>query len=307
MPQKKNAEAPGLSLFPFLSILACLSGTLITIISALSAMQSQNVKNQMATSNPLAVEFMEMQNENSELLELVSKSMQTKRYQKQLLVLQEQNVAVLDILQGRKEAKVVNAALQRAVENLVAQIEEIKLDQEVEEKKIVDLKKEIAERKINPENLRPINVKPTGSGVVGSRRLYVLEASGGTLIAHRHDEPELRISQGSIGLDTKYNEYLRGAAMNRNYGSDGLMLFLVRPDGYGAYQRGAGWAEEKFLLKTVKVPIPAKGVLDLTEFKPYMVPIQERFGPKGKAKTKTAAKKPVPKKPAPKKPAPKKK
>ena len=54
MPQKKNAEAPGLSLFPFLSILACLSGTLIIIISALSAMQSEKAKGDVASNNPLA-------------------------------------------------------------------------------------------------------------------------------------------------------------------------------------------------------------------------------------------------------------
>jgi len=299
MPQKKNAEAPGLSLFPFLSILACLSGTLIIIISALSAMQSQKVKGDVASTNPLAKQYMELQNQNSELLELVEKTEQTKRFQKQLLVLQEQNVAILDILQGRKEAKVVNAALQRAVENLVAQVEEIKLDQEVEKKKIDALKKEIAARKINPEELRPIHVKPAGSGVVGNRRLYVLEASGGTLIAHRYKQPPLRISQGSIGLDTKYNEYLREAAMNRTVGSDGLLLFLVRPDGYGSYQRGAGWAESKFKLKTVKVPIPDKGVIDLAQFEKYMVPLSERFGPgggKGKAPTKKPAPKPAAKK-----------
>lgn len=290
MPAKKNAEAPGLSLFPFLSILACLSGALVIIISALSAMQASKTKSDAIQDNALAEDYMKLQSENKELLKLVETVEQTKRYQRQLIVLQEQNVAILNILKGRSTASVVNAALQRAVENLVAQIEEIKLDQEVEQKKIVALKKEIASRDIDPENLRPINVKPAGSGVVGNRRLYVLEASGGLLIAHRHKEAPLEISQGSIGLDTKYNEFLRGAAMNRTVGSDGLMLFLVRPDGYGSYTRGAGWAEQKFQLKTVKVPIPAKGRIDLAQFEPYMVPLAERFGSKSKAK------KPAPKK-----------
>lgn len=307
MPQKKNAEAPGLSLFPFLSILACLSGALVIIISALSAMQASKTKTDAITDNALAEDYMKLQSQNKELLKLVETVEQTKRYQRQLLVLQEQNVAILNILKGRSKASVVNAALQRAVENLVAQIEEIKLDQEVEQKKIIELRKEIAARDIDPENLRPINVKPAGSGVVGNRRLYVLEASGGLLTAYRHNDRPLEISQGSIGLDTHYNEYLRGAAMNRAKNSDGLMLFLVRPDGYGSYSRGAGWAESKFQLKTVKVPIPAKGRIDLTQFEKYMVPIEERFGPQGAGKAKTPAKKPSPKKTTPKKPAPKKK
>ena len=181
---------------------------------------------------------MEMQNQNVELLELVEKAEQTKRYRRQLAALEEQNVAILNILQGRSEAKVVNAALQRAVENLVKEIEEIKLDQEVEEEKIEDLKKQIAERKVDPETLRPINVKPAGSGVVGARRLYVLEASGGTLIAYQHDGPELRIPQGAIGLNPEYNEYLRGATLNRLQKSDGLLLFLGTPQRLGILHQG---------------------------------------------------------------------
>ena len=277
MPKKKPTEAPGLSLFPFLSILACLSGALIVIIAALSALQANKVSGSVAKDNPLAKQYMTLQQQNQSLLELVEKVEQTKRYQRQLAVLEEQNVAVLNILNGNQEVKVVNASLQRAVENLIKQIEEIKLDQEVEQKEIERLKKEIAERKVDPENLRPINVKPAGSGVVGNRRLYVLEASGGTLIAYQHDAPEIRVSQGSIGLDTKYNKYLTSAATNRNVGSDGLLLFLVRPDGNESWRKGAGWAEQKFLLKTVKVPIPAKGIVDLSPFKKYMVPLEERF------------------------------
>lgn len=277
MPKKKPTEAPGLSLFPFLSILACLSGALIVIIAALSALQANKVSGSVAKDNPLAKQYMTLQQQNQSLLELVEKVEQTKRYQRQLAVLEEQNVAVLNILNGNDEAKVVNASLQRLVENMIKQIEEIKLDQDVEKKEIERLKKEIAERKVDPENLRPINVKPAGSGVVGNRRLYVLEASGGTLIAYRHDAPELRISQGSIGLDNEYNKYLTSAATNRNVGSDGLLLFLVRPDGNESWRKGAGWAEQKFLLKTVKIPIPAKGIVDLSPFEKYMVPLEERF------------------------------
>jgi hypothetical protein len=278
MPKKKPTEAPGLSLFPFLSILACLSGALIVIIAALSALQANKVSGSVAKDNPLAKQYMTLQQQNQSLLELVEKVEQTKRYKRQLEVLEEQNVAVLNILNGNQEVKVVNASLQRAVENIIKQIEEIKLDQDVEKKEIERLKKEIEARKIDPETQRPINVKPSGSGVVGARRLYVLEASGGTLIAYQHEGPELRISQGSIGLDTRYNQYLTSAATNRNIGSDGLLLFLVRPDGHESWRKGAGWAESKFLLKTVKVPIPDKGIVDLAQFKKYMAPLEERFG-----------------------------
>lgn len=295
MPQKKNAEAPGLSLFPFLSILACLSGTLIIIISALSAMQSQKAKGSVASSNPLAKQYMELQSQNVELLELVEKSEQTKRFKRQLAVLEEQNVTILNILEGRKDAKVVNAALQRAVENLVKEIKEIKLDQEVEQQKIEELKKEIQERKVDPETLRPINIKPSGSGVVGARRLYVLEASGGTLIAYQHDGPEMRIPQGAIGLNPEYNEFLRGATLNRLQKSDGLLLFLVRPDGWGSYQKGAGWAESKYKLKALKIPIPDKGIVDLSPFRKYMVPLEERIAARSTSKSKTSKSKSAPK------------
>jgi|GEM_PF-281429 len=296
MPQKKNAEAPGMSLFPFLSILACLSGTLIIIISALSAMQSQKAKGDVSASNPLAKEYMELQNQNMDLLELVAKVEQTKRYRRQLAVLEEQKVAILNILEGRKDAEVVNAALQRAVENLVKEIEEIKLDQDVEKQKIEKLKKEIEERKVDPETLRPINIKPSGSGVVGARRLYVLEASGGALIAYQHDAAELRIPQGAIGLNPEFNEYLRGATLNRLKKSDGLLLFLVRPDGWGSFQKGAGWAESKYKLKTLKIPIPAKGIVDLAPFEKYMVPLEERVAARGTSKSSKKKSTPKPKK-----------
>lgn len=288
MPQKKNAEDPGISLFPFMSILACLSGALIVIIAALSAMQAEKVKGTVTKDNPLAKEYMEMQSQNTELLEMVETVEQTKRYRRQLAVLEEQKVELLNILQGSKEPKVVNAALQRAVENLIKEIEEIKLDQDVEKKLIDERKKEIAARKLDPSDLRPINVKPAGSGVVGAKRLYVLEASGGTLIMHKRNGEKVRISQGAIGLDPGYNEYLRGAALPRSDYS--MLLFLVRSDGWNSYQRGAGWAETKFGLKTVKIPIPDKGIVDLEMFQKYMITYEEQMN-RGKSKSKSKTKK----------------
>ncbi|MBG89945.1 MAG: hypothetical protein CMO80_24025 [Verrucomicrobiales bacterium] len=295
MPKKKKAEEPGISLFPFLSILACLSGALIVMISALSAMQAENVKGTVTKDNPLAKDYMELQSQNTELLEMVETVEQTKRYQRQLAVLEEQKVQLLGILSGSDEPNVVNAALQRAVENLIKEIEEIKLDQEVEKKLIDERKKEIAERKIDPVNLRPIHVKPAGSGVVGGKRLYVLEASAGTLILHKRTGEKVRISQGAIGLDPGYNEYLRGAALPRPDYS--MMLFLVRSDGWESYRRGAGWAEQKpFNLKTVKIPIPDKGLVDLELFKKYMISMEEQLNLAARGKSKTKSKKPAPKK-----------
>ena len=45
-----------------------------------------------------------------------------------------------------------------------------------------------------------------------------------------------------------------------------LVLFLMRKDGLGSYNRAAGWAESKFNVRTGKVPLVGQGEVDLSRF-----------------------------------------
>ena len=65
--------------------------------------------------------------------------------------------------------------------------------------------------------------------------------------------------------DVAYNHFLTEVAKNPK----SLILFLVRDDGAGAYNNGAGRAETDYKIRTGKLPIPGRGVLDLAMFDKY--------------------------------------
>ncbi len=266
MATPKKDDGPGISLFPFLSILACLSGSIIVIISALSMVQAMRARGAIEKENPLAKEYLELQAQNSDLLDIAEKLEQTERYKEQLEVLEEQKITLLNILQGRESQADSNKRLQKLVEDVKKEIAEIQEDIRAENATIAKLKEEIEKRKIDPMDLRQIIVRPAGSGVVAGKKLYVVEANGGALVLHKDNTNKVTIAMGTIGVNKEYNQFLYEAALNRY----SLLLFLVRGDGWSTYLRGAGWAEDKFKLSTTKVPVPGKGIINLSNFEQYM-------------------------------------
>ena len=136
-------------------------------------------------------------------------------------------------------------------------------------KEIEQLKKELAARNKDPKDLLPkVVVQPGGSGLPQGGNLFFAEATAGALTLYKNKTEKTRITSGSIGTDKEYDTFLEKIKAQPG----ATLVFLIRDDGWASYTRAAGWAEATFAVKTGKLPIPSKGVIDLAQFERFMAP-----------------------------------
>jgi hypothetical protein len=260
MARAKSSAIPTVSLFPFLSILACLSGALVVMICVLSIVQVTSSGSTAAKSNPLALEMKELQKQLAEFRSLTDQMTTIEQVEKRMVLLQElvKDAESTDAVRARLEAEIKN--MQVVIANLQTQRPQL-------QKEIAKLKDDLTERRIDPAQIKPaLRVQGGGSGFAVGRRLFVVEANSDSVTVHKSKEDRFRISAATIGADKDYNDFLAEVAGHKNH----LVLFLVRVDGWNSYVRGAGWAEQQFKLATSKMPIPGQGRVDLSEFEKFM-------------------------------------
>lgn len=260
MARARVSAVPNVSLFPFLSILACLSGALVVMICVLTIMQVTTSGTTAAKTNPLAIEMKEIQNQLNQFRSFTDNLTTAEAIEKRLIMLR-------DLSEGAETTDLLRARIQKEVENLQTVIANLQNDQPRLQKEITRLKEDLAERRINPGDLKPaLRVQGGGSGFAVGRKLFVIEANSDSVVVHRSKEDRFRVSGATIGADKDYNAFLGEVAQSKNH----LVLFLVRVDGWNSYVRGAGWAEQQFKLATSKMPIPGQGKVDLSEFEKFM-------------------------------------
>ncbi len=260
MARAKASAVPTVSLFPFLSILACLSGALVVMICVLAIVQVTNSGSSAAKTNPLAAEMQQLQKQLAEFRTLTDQMTTIEQAEKRMVLLQElvQDASTTDALRARLEAEIKN--MQVVIANLLNEKPRL-------QKEITKLKEDLAERRINPAELKPaLRVQGGGSGFAVGRKLFVVEANSDSIVVHKSKEDRFRVAAATIGADKDYNDFLAEVATHKNH----LVLYLVRTDGWNSYVRGAGWAEQQFKLATSKMPIPGQGKVDLSEFEKFM-------------------------------------
>ena len=271
MAKLKATTGPSISLFPFLSILACLAGTVVMMIVALSMIQATQVGGRAAARNPAPGEFLELQDklkaQNAKRESLTALIQKNESLQKELLEVSQRVIKLQMMLDGKGDSQNINRERQKELELLLIQLEELQKQKPAVAKQIEALKQELAARKLKADSFAPpVIVQPGGSGVARGKHLMIVEATGDAIIVHKSKTDKLRIAANTIGADKDYDGYLEKGAADK----DTLVLFLLREDGWGSYLRGAGWAESQFKLATSKVPIPGKGPVDLTHFEKFM-------------------------------------
>jgi len=260
MARGKTSAIPTVSLFPFLSILACLSGALVVMICVLAIVQVTNSGSAAAKTNPLVTEMQGIQRQLNEFRSITDLMSTIEKAEKRLILLQElvQDASTTDALLARLEAE---------IRNMKIVIDGLQKDKPPLQKEIAKLKEELVERRIDPALLKPaIRVQGGGSGFAVGRRLFVVEANHDSITIHKSKDDRFRVAAATIGADKDYNDFLTEVAGHKNH----LMLFLVRTDGMKSHDLGAGWAQQQFKLATSKLPIPGQGKVDLSEFEKFM-------------------------------------
>jgi isoleucyl-tRNA synthetase len=265
------------SLFPFMSILACLVGTIVVMICVLSLIQAQHMGGRPPQEVRDATDYVKATEEVARIEEELEQleEQRTQGTADAATVVQEDRELDERMVQLRMQAEAAKAGeqtsrdLQRELELAILQLSQMAKEKPAYAREIEEIKQELASRQKSPDQLAaPIVVKPGGTGRAAGRNLFFVEAASGALTLFVSKSEKSRITAGSVGKDVEYDAFLERVA--KTQGS--TLVFLVRDDGWDAYTRGAGWAEGKFGIRTGKLPMPGKGPIDLSNFEEFMAP-----------------------------------
>jgi len=277
MAKRRQSGEGEVSLFPFLSILACLIGALVLLIVVLVLAQMGKAEGRSAEEIQRAQDFIKMKKEIEERKELdvvlKEKLALLEKQQAAIEEKQQQFIKLRKLMSTSKDIQEANLKIsqqmQKELDDLLLEIEGLKKQQIESKKEIELLLAEIKKRKV-PEDKKipPVVVQPSGSGMAEDSKVYFVEAVGGGLkILKAWGDEDYRLSATPevVVSDVAYNHFLTEVAKNPK----SIVLFLIRDDGQGAFNNGAGRADNDYQVRVGKLPIPGRGVLDLAMFDKY--------------------------------------
>lgn len=266
MARRSRGEEDDVSLFPFLSILACVIGTLTLMISGLalgqmdndtvaSAEEFQRVSDELAaTQQQIADVQQQIDSEKQNAADTVTER------QRELADARVKLAKLSEDLDAQKEnsrQSMQVIAIPNVDRQILQTIEQLKAEIAQHQQRIAQLKAEVAERKLPPRESQ-VKVMPGGSGV-GFQPLFV-ECAAGSIVLHNKPNP-LRVPAGQIRSNKPFADLLQEVAADENKS----VIFLIRTDGLASYRAAQAMANSRDV-RNGKLPVLGKGRLDLAYF-----------------------------------------
>jgi hypothetical protein len=279
--RRRGAEEEGISLFPFLSIIACVIGVLTLLISTMSLAQ-------MGTEDVASLEQYErIQRELEKLLaeieqlrsemddETMRKTETIDQRRRALLAAQQQFERLLNqIVEIRRWmaeiAEEANVAGQRASEakqqgerirdelsRLERRVAQLNQELEDQQEPLAALEKELDQRQQPPEEAQ-VSILPSGSAV-GFEPVFV-ECASGTVVIHQGDSPP-RIRTADLAQDEQFLRLLSIVAASPRQ----RIVFLIREDGLSTYHTASRLADVHEV-DHGRLPVVGQGRIDLSYF-----------------------------------------
>ncbi|WP_417748026.1 hypothetical protein [Rosistilla oblonga] len=266
MARRPRTNDDDISLFPFLSIVACVIGVLTMMIATLALAQ---------TDSPDIAQIEEYETVQKKQKEADESIQQLQRR------ISVSNSAALHLKESQQERKLTQAELEellKETEELEKQLEEQKKmevvipqvnpkdretigDMQTElsavQEELAQLEAQLQKRKDVPTEGN-VTVLPQGSGL--SFTPHFVECAEGALVMHNLSPPK-RIRTAEAAGDEDFK-----ALMNKVLnGKDDSIVFLVRSDGLSTYRTLKGLCDANDL-RNGKIPVVGKGRIDLSVF-----------------------------------------
>jgi uncharacterized protein YlxW (UPF0749 family) len=256
---RRNRESSGsqVSLFPFLSILACMIGTLTLMITAL-ALTGMGVGRD-EDSVRRSEEFVALQKEQIELQKLIDRFNEQLRQAEQTAV----KVAALEELMKTRDAAAALEArvVELRVRDKSAESRGAELAREIErlKKELDALRTELAGRQ-QRFSRELVRVLPPKGETTTRFKPWFVEADKSGLIVYNESKP-WRVAAAAIRTDAKFNAFLKTLT-----GSEAAQLVvLVRSSGIAAMNAVVAHAEGMGI-HCGKLPLAGSGEVDLSGF-----------------------------------------
>jgi hypothetical protein len=250
--ERRREREPASSLFPFLSVLACVIGTLALLIAGLAIGQ---VAESLLDSHVDPVQEEHLATERAALRGAESALADADRSTEELAAAAAE-LRALGVRPDQSEAarrRAVSARrsasqLARLVRQLERQSDDLNGSIQGAE---IDLVREHPDK-----DDRPIRILPHGSA--RPLRAYFVECRSEGVRVY---EPNLRdsayLSRGSLDDTSRFRGWLQRVRGVR----DGIVIFLIRPDGVDTYT----WAARvggRLYVRHAKLPLPSQGELE---------------------------------------------
>ena len=296
MAKRRPAPKDEILVVPFLDILCSLIGVLVLIIVVMSVAQSQKTQGRTPEELDRSKEFVKLQKEIQEHKkkeeEAAKITVVLQQAQKELQEKTDRYLKLRRLIATAKDSKeqfqLVALKLQRELDDLLVEIEGLLKQQKETTTEKAALLAEIKSRQI-PEDKKipPVIVQPSGAGMGDNVKLYFVECNGSGLqiLGAWGEDYRLGASPEVVVADVGYEHFMKEVSKDPN----ALILFLIRDDGQGAFNNGAGRASSDYKIRIGKLPIPGRGKLDLALFEKYRGKIPKPGSAQAAAAAKPAA------------------
>ncbi|MBA4031052.1 MAG: hypothetical protein C0478_09190 [Planctomyces sp.] len=266
MGRRKKDEGESVSLFPFMSILVCLIGSLTLMITTLMATQTNSEQDQSEVER--YIKYSEVQTDleaqKKELAELQELLAAARRIREELDRALSQ---VIKLESDQKSGSAANAALVTKLADLNrfnARAKELEKQPELLEAEIKKLKAEVERKQAGPEEAI-VQIRPGGTGVDIDPTFVECNTTG--LVIHGGPSPVNILKADITKTDGVFAKLLEQIAAKPK----GQIIFLVRPDAVGTYNTARNFSRTHYgvagFAKTGKLPVPSQGQIDLSVFK----------------------------------------
>lgn len=279
MVKRRSHRSDEILLIPFLDILCSLIGVLVLIIVVLCVAQTQKIQGRTPEELERAQDYQKLlkqQKENERINELLKDKVKTLEQLQTEAKQKEEQVAKLRKLldtstADREKNKEISQNLMKELDNLLIEVNGLNSQEAPLKKQIAELQAEIAKRKPPAVKGPPVVVQPGGSGLAKGTQVFFIEASGGKLTFYWDEKTKNVVSAtaDTVAVDTAFNAFLKavqGVPQSK-------IIFLLRDDGMGAFNLGAGWAQATYGYKVEQIgrlPIPGRGEIDLQMFREFL-------------------------------------
>ena len=268
MARRRNDSDDDVSLFPFLSIIACVIGVLTLMISTLalaqldttSVVQAEELEKAQKDVEKAKQEMadlekkLEAEKKESESManELQQETIALKRSLEQLSAeLEEKQTEYAEQLQIKIVIPTVAESQRETVDDMKAQLVDLR-------EKIAQLEKQIADRKLPPDEAE-VSILPAGSGL--DQKPYFVECAADSMVIHGGAKP-IRLRAAEMAASKDFIKVLEQVASNKK----AILLFLVRSDGLNTYRQAKKLADANEVTNG-KLPVVGNGRIDLEYFK----------------------------------------
>jgi hypothetical protein len=172
----------------------------------------------------------------------------------------------------QKMNKELSQNLIKELDNLLLEIEGLTKHETEVKKELEALMAELKARQAPLEKVvPPVVVSPSGSGLAQGTKLFFVEATAGKLTIFWDLDKKTVVSASDevIAADVAYNHLLKEILKVPH----AKIIFLLRDDGMGAYNKAAGWAQATYNFRVDQVGkllLPGRGEVDLKMFKDFL-------------------------------------